>query len=181
MSDPAFFGYGSLVNLATHAYTNPQPAQLHGWRRVWRHTHLRPLAFLSVEPAPDATIAGIVAHVPGSDWASLDAREAAYVRHDVTKAISRTTPPSPTAVYQVDHSHGHADTTHPILRSYLDVVVQGYLQVFGEEGVTEFFATTAGWDAPVLDDRDAPRYSRHQPLSEAETALVDTHLAAVVK
>ncbi len=36
MSDPAFFGYGSLVNLRTHGYDDPRPATLHGWRRVWR-------------------------------------------------------------------------------------------------------------------------------------------------
>ncbi|MFT6224241.1 MAG: hypothetical protein ACJA1F_002090 [Paracoccaceae bacterium] len=67
----------------------------------------------------------------------------------------------------------------PILRSYLDVVVQGYLQVFGEQGVVDFFATTRGWQAPVLDDRTAPVYPRHQLLSSSETALVDAHLSAL--
>ena len=67
----------------------------------------------------------------------------------------------------------------PILMSYLDVVVQGYLREFGERGARDFFATTDGWDTPVLNDRAAPRYPRAQVLTGAETALVDALLAAV--
>jgi hypothetical protein len=56
------------------------------------------------------------------------------------------------------------------------VVVQGYLREFGEEGVTRFFTTTHGWDAPILDDRAAPRYPRHQPVTATERAITDAHL-----
>jgi hypothetical protein len=49
---------------------------------------------------------------------------------------------------------------HPVLLSYLDVVVQGYLQEFDEAGVAHFFDTTDGWDAPLLDDRTHPHYPR---------------------
>ncbi|WP_323785658.1 hypothetical protein [Thalassovita sp.] len=65
---------------------------------------------------------------------------------------------------------------HPILLSYLDVVVQGYHQEFGEQGVTRFFQTTDGWDAPILDDRKQPHYPRHQTLARPETRLVDRML-----
>ncbi len=67
-------------------------------------------------------------------------------------------------------------TRHPILLSYLDVVLQGYLREFGREGAEAFVATTDGWDAPVLDDRAAPIYSRHQRLDRADTAFVDAAL-----
>ena len=59
--------------------------------------------------------------------------------------------------------------------------MQGYLRVHGEEGVGQFFDTTDGWDMPILDDRAAPLYPRHQVLTAAETALVDHHLAAVMQ
>ncbi|MBE0413605.1 gamma-glutamylcyclotransferase family protein [Yoonia sp.] len=180
MSDPAFFGYGSLVNLATHVYADPRPARLQGWRRVWRHTRLREVAFLSVEPDPASVIYGVVARVPGADWLALDAREAAYVRHDVSRAVLHDGPNAPTAVYQVSPHHVSASGgDHPILRSYLDVVVQGYLRMYGAQGVAHFFATTAGWDTRVHDDRSNPVYPRHQKLTQAETALVDHHLAQV--
>jgi len=65
------------------------------------------------------------------------------------------------------------------LLSYLDVVVQGYEQVFGEAGVAAFFASTDGWDAPILNDRDAPQYPRHQPLATVQRDLVDHHVDAI--
>ncbi len=34
MADPYFFGYSSLVNLATHDFPDPRPATLRGWRRA---------------------------------------------------------------------------------------------------------------------------------------------------
>ena len=64
-----------------------------------------------------------------------------------------------------------------MLLSYLDVVVQGYLREFGEQGVQRFFDTTDGWDAPVLNDRADPVYPRHRTLNEQERALVDDMLA----
>ena len=41
----------------------------------------------------------------------------------------------------------------------------------------EFFATTDGWETPILNDRAAPQYPRAKLLSAQETALVDQHLA----
>lgn len=181
MSDPAFFGYGSLVNLATHNYDAPRPAKLRGWRRVWQRTALRNAAFLSVAPYPDTTLLGVVARVPNADWAALDQREAAYQRHDVTAATDHDGPKATTAVYQVDTAHMVGSGDHPILLSYIDVVVQGYLRVHGHAGVAHFFDTTDGWDIPILDDRAAPIYPRHQTLHDEERDLVDSHLAAVMQ
>ena len=42
-----------------------------------------------------------------------------------------------------------------------------------------FFATTDGWDAPILDDRADPIYPRHQVLKPLETDLVEHHLGAL--
>ncbi len=178
MTDPAFFGYGSLVNLSTHDYAQPTPATLAGWRRVWRATRMRNTAFLSVERCNDTAIKGIIAHVPGGNWALLDKREAAYHRHDVSTDVAHN---APTAVYQVTPDNIIATKTdYPIMLSYLDVVVQGYLQVFGEDGVRHFFDTTSDWQ-PILNDRADPQYPRHQSLSRAEQDLVDHHLAAVMQ
>lgn len=177
MSDPAFFGYGSLVNLGTHDYADPTPATLKGWRRVWRTTTLRDTAHLSVERCSHTEIKGIIAHVPGADWNALDTREAAYQRHDVTIEIGHH---KPTALFQVEPGHLAQTGPQPILLSYIDVVVQGYLRVFGEDGVGHFFDTTGDWQ-PILNDRSAPRYSRHVPITKNEQDLVDHHLATVME
>jgi hypothetical protein len=176
---PAFFGYGSLVNRATHDYAPGEAVTLKGWRRVWRHTRLRDWPYLSAEPA-DAEIDGLIAAVPNDDWALLDQREAAYRRHAVLHDHVTTAPgwANRIEIYAVDEAHGVAPNHHPILLSYLDTVVQGFLREFGEAGVARFFTTTAGWTT-ILDDRAAPHYPRHQPVSGTERRLVDDHVGAL--
>lgn len=177
MSDPFFFGYGSLVNRATHDFPRPARARVTGWARTWKRTRLRKAAYLTAVEAPDMSIDGLIAAVPGADWTALDQREHAYHRLPVA---------------QITHDHGHlpdiqiyrtrpehdtdATDEHPILLSYLDTVIQGYLREFGAAGAQGFFDTTAGWDAPILNDRAAPVYSRAQPLEADERACVDDNL-----
>lgn len=173
-----FFGYGSLVNLATHDYADAHVARARGWRRIWRHTDLRPVAFLTAVPDPGCEIDGMIAHVPGDDWRALDEREHAYARVAVPDDVEHPLPHRiDVAIYSIPHgAHGAPDTAHPVLLSYVDVVVQGYLRAFGEAGAERFFETTAGWDAPVMDDRENPIYPRHQILTPDERDFVDASL-----
>lgn len=179
MNDPFFFGYGSLVNRATHSYERAQTAQITGWRRAWRRSLRRDLCYLTAIPDPNSRIDGLIAAVPNADWEALDLREIAYVRQDASHQVRHQISPAPeVAVYAIAPDVHHPTTPEtPILLSYLDVVVQGYLAEFGEAGVTRFFASTDGWDTPILNDRAAPRYPRAQTLNRSETALVDWHLA----
>ncbi|WP_299350748.1 gamma-glutamylcyclotransferase family protein [uncultured Shimia sp.] len=181
MKRPYFFGYGSLVNRNTHDFEDAHPAQLRGWRRIWRHTNLRPVAYLTVIPDPSSQIDGLIAHVPNDDWTALDYRERAYDRAAVSDHVRHTKDDEiNVAVYTVPHGkHGIPSVEHPLLLSYIDVVVQGYLSEFGEPGVAHFFETTVGWSAPVLNDRARPIYPRHQILSGDETRLVDDNLKAL--
>ncbi|MEM7075719.1 MAG: gamma-glutamylcyclotransferase family protein [Pseudomonadota bacterium] len=176
-----FIGYGSLVNRRTHAFADVHPARLTGWRRMWRRTDRRAAAYLTVVPDTGCEIEGLVAAVPAGDWAALDLREAAYARIAARHQIDAPLPSeAQVVVYAIeDGLHHPPDTGSPVLLSYIDVVVQGYLHMFGEDGVARFFDTTGGWEAPVLDDRASPIYSRHQELSAQETALVDDMLARV--
>lgn len=178
MNSPYFFGYGSLVNVATHDYRDTSPARLHGWQRAWVQTEHRGMAFLSAVPDAKSAIDGLIAAVPGADWQALDAREFAYERLQAIDDISHDHPAArDIQVYAVPESpHNHIKPTYPVWLSYLDVVVQGYLQIFGEEGVAAFFASTHGWERPFVDDRKAPRYPRAQILTPQEQALVDHHL-----
>lgn len=177
MADPYFFGYGSLVNRNTHTYPDARTAQLHGWRRVWVRTTRRDVVFLSVEPAPDTTIEGLIAAVPDADWGALDAREFGYDRISSGTAVLHDVMPAPDmAHYSIAPRHQKPGGDHTILLSYLDVVVQGFLREYGVDGVTRFFDTTHGWDTPLRNDRAEPLYPRHQPLTRQEKALVDDNL-----
>ena len=47
-----------------------------------------------------------------------------------------------------------ADVSHPILQSYVDVVMAGCLEMGGVEFASEFVRSTHGWDGEYRNDRD---------------------------
>jgi len=119
-----------------------------------------------------------VARVAGGDFAALDLREAAYDRLDAAHQV--TPAQANVVIYAISpHTSLPADADHPILLSYLDVVMQGYLREYGVAGADDFVASTDGWQAPVLDDRAKPRYARAQKLSAEERGIVDEMLSRV--
>lgn len=179
MTQNFFFGYGSLVNRLTHGFTPCHRARAQGWRRAWVATAERKVAYLTAIPDPDAWIDGLIAPVPADGWVALDLREAAYERLHATDRITHEAPDARTiAIYEIAPERRLPPSPeHPVLLSYVDVVVQGYLAEFGPEGAAHFFATTTGWEAPILDDRADPRYPRAQTLTDAERAVVDAGLA----
>jgi len=180
MSDPFFFGYGSLVNRATHSFPQATKAVATGWGRTWKRTRLREVAFLTAVARPGAQIEGLIAAVPGADWAGLDAREWAYHRLPVGEIVHDHGGDLDIQIYRTKPEHdADGSEAHPILLSYLDTVVQGYLNEFGVAGALRFFETTEGWESPVLDDRAAPRYPRAQHLDAVELDFVDAQLRAV--
>jgi len=181
MTDPYFFGYGSLVNRATHVYAPARRARVTGWRRAWKHTDGRDVPYLTAVRDAGSVIEGLIAPVPSGDWAALDAREHGYVRHALGGALQVLEGAETDAqIYAVPSETMVVAPERPmILLSYLDVVVQGYLHEFGVRGAQAFFATTDGWEIPVLKDRHAPLYPRHQRLSADETAFVDAALREI--
>lgn len=179
--NPYFFGYGSLVNRATHTYPNVSLATAHGWRRAWVQTSNRPFAYLSAVRASGHRIDGLIAEVPNADWIALDEREAAYARILDTSNVTHTRSDTPDiSIYAVpETSFAENPETYPILLSYLDVVLHGYLQEFGEKGVHDFFASTDGWQTPILNDRVAPNYPRHQRFTQDQFGFVDRALQEI--
>ena len=167
-----FFGYGSLVNLATHDYLNPRKANARGWRRRWVYSLKRDVSFLTATKDPHTSIQGMIADVADIGWDALDEREAAYQRFELQdKDVAGV------QIYVADPKHiAPAGQNKPILLSYLDCVVQGFLEQFGEQGVSAFFDSTSGWDRPIRNDRTTPIYPRAQTLSNSETQLVNHHL-----
>jgi hypothetical protein len=91
-------------------------------------------------PVKDVEIDGLILGVPGADWRTLDDREAAYDRVMTVEVVRALDWRPEVSIYTIpDGRHGAPDRTHPVLLSYVDVVVQGYLREFGEEGVARFF------------------------------------------
>lgn len=181
MKHPHFFGYGSLVNRNTHAFTPIHRSVLSGWRRIWQRAPNRPAAFLSIIADKDSVLDGVIAPVPNNDWVALDAREFSYQRLGVTDAVHHAAPDvRDISVYAIPtQDAAPPDRDHPILLSYVDAVLQGYLSEFGTDGVQRFLQTTQGWDTPVRNDRATPLYPRAQVLTDADRNLVDDMLLTV--
>jgi hypothetical protein len=181
----AYFGYGSLVNKATHRteIVDSFPARLVGWRRFWRARPDMPgfpAALLTVRREEGAFCDGLMVVDRLENLAAVDTREARYRRLPVAAhelEIASALPGTcPVYVYV-------ADTTIPahreppwILQSYLDAVLQGFLAVHGEAGVRRFIAETHGFETPIHADRLAPAYPRSVMLSDAERTLFDALL-----
>ena len=184
-----YFGYGSLVNEATRpAGSLTTPGRLHGYVRQWRAvgaTSFGKVCALSVAPDPDHAIDGVMIEEPADRLAALDAREYRYVRKQVPAGQFVTSHRTDAAhrdafYYQADGVHAKwADSEYPILQSYVDAVMQGFLHLFGEHGVVHFAATTQGWEAPIVADRALPRYPRSVNLSEAEQDFIDATLKSL--
>ncbi len=199
----AYFGYGSLVNLQSlrTPYISAHKATVKGWKRTWLSRPYEPgsfaaaegLAFLSVTPAVDAEIDGMMITDHASSLPSLDKRESLYSRfmldnasiafHDLTNDQKSDPKNSQNQQQTAEHSNksnkhflyvadNHpADKNSRILRSYLDVVMQGYHKHFGIAGLEKFFATTLNFDLGIKEDRDTPLYPRAVELTPEEKEI----------
>jgi hypothetical protein len=180
----AYFGYGSLVNRATHhtAILHAVPARLKGWRRVWRPRPDMPgfpAALLSIRPDPTCVCDGLVVFDRAENLAAIDAREARYRRIALaagTLDCAMVLPDIDVHVYVAEDDIPPHPEPPKILRSYLDAVLQGFLVEHGEEGARRFVAQTEGFDTPIHDDRAAPLYPRAVSLTPREAELFDALL-----
>ncbi|WP_319531426.1 gamma-glutamylcyclotransferase family protein [uncultured Cohaesibacter sp.] len=183
-----YFGYGSLVNDDTR---NPESfgfaGRLKGYRRrwsIWRSSEERRAfgfggtAALSVEADPDAYCDGLLVFDHKDHLPKVDERESMYDRvpldlnhfdtpHDIPAGID-------CYIYVGHPAHTDAvDPAFPILQSYVDAVMQGFLHKFDRQGVARFVEETEGWQTPIVKDRGRPFYPRSITLSLEEAELLD--------
>ncbi len=183
----AYFGYGSLVNIETlrTRYVAAYPARLKGWRRHWQSrasgdagTEGKMPALLSVHRNDDTVIDGMLIIDHSAHLRDLDEREVHYSRVNVNEDLVdlagcselKSIPPENRFVYvatMVD------DDRSPLLQSYLDAVMQGFLNAHGQTGLSRFIETTTGFDREIIMDRDKPLYPRAVTLSSREKLSFD--------
>lgn len=185
----SYFGYGSLVNAETLPEgTDLSPGRLDGWIREWRvcgkDAEGRGRCALSVRRSEGVYIRGVLATECKSGFADLALREKRYDKIDGIGSSFRCDEqgaegPEDMFLFAASPPHrAWGDETHPILQSYLDCVLKGFFDLWGEEGIGHFLETTEGWEAPVLSDRHAPVYSRAVVLDPDLRALIDERLHA---
>ncbi len=187
----AYFGYGSLVNDKTrNAESFGLAGRLKGYRRhwsIWKASLEREafglggIAALSVSADKEAMIDGLLIFDKKDHLPNVDKREAQYDRLELDLNDFQTEHTIPEGVKTYIYVGRPADVTvshpdYPILQSYVDAVMQGFIDKFGTEGLNRFVDETSGWETPVVQDRDEPFYPRHVALSATELDLVERAL-----
>ena len=185
-----YFGYGSLVNRETRPIDEiGVDARLHGWRRSWSHRSMggasneHNCTSLTVEPVSDSNnadlpvIDGVLVRLKSDALAELDQREYGYERLTLD-ADCFDLPPDhdcqEIVLYRSLPANRHTAEPHfPILQSYVDCVLAGYLRRFGNEGLQRMLNTTVGWDRYIMDDRLEPLYPRHVIIQADQQAGFD--------
>lgn len=195
-----YFGYGSLVNRATllSQAVAVFPARLKGWGRTWRpRPDMGPTpgvmlpegltpSLLTAHRSEGASIDGVLVIDLAENLPGVDAREFRYHRRDIAledlvfgenpAAAPGLDPSIRLHVYEARTEHPDTLGPSPILRSYLDAVMQGFYREFGEDGLHRFVAETGAFHMPIHEDRDRPLYPRAVTLSAAEAELFDLAL-----
>ena len=171
------FGYGSLVNRGTLPPTlHVERGIARGFRRAWRTRSpgVRGGACsLSIVPAADGEIEGLILTFDDAEWPMIRAREHNY------NELRLADQPDVVIFRAKTGIDGFGDRHYPIFLSYVETTLQGFFTEFGDDGARRFMETTDGWHVPIIDARAGPRYPRAQQLSDDEQLRVDELLKAV--
>jgi hypothetical protein len=160
------FGYGSLVNEQSRNITGESTfvgeARVRGLQRGW-NVQVAAATALGITKISNAICNGIIISVSDQGLERYDIREIStkYERIELSK--------SDVELSSGDISDGilwayiaidpkEPDEKHPILQSYVDVVLAGFFD-FGVDYAKEFAISTKGWVYPV-NDRNNPKYPR---------------------
>jgi len=175
------FGYGSLVNTASRNATAGRPIPAVPARISTAFGHVRswgehiPTGFTALVvrrahsgEAP-TTINGVLYPVDEKELPRFDEREIGYKRAPVPLNVIESAgwqrlPADANIWIYVFADNGarpedHAETpdrNHPILQSYIDLVVEGALE-YGEDFAGELIGTIGDWNQFWLNDRELPR------------------------
>ncbi|EAU40274.1 hypothetical protein FP2506_03570 [Fulvimarina pelagi HTCC2506] len=182
----AYFGYGSLVNRHTlrTKFLGIRRAEARGWQRFWQpRDPTAEMALLSVQPNNAESVHGVVVYDLVDHLPSLDEREAGYNRRIIDPAaLTIENPPLtdlPVFIYEATPGASNAvELGSAILQSYLDAVMQGFHDLYGDDGLKRFIERTQGFETRLLQDRSAPRYARSVPLLAGEAELFDSLVSA---
>lgn len=190
-------GYGSLINSASRNSTASAPIPAipvrilpsFGYIRAWNS---RADAFTSLglrKPGPGEralTINGVLYPVNSAELPKYDQREAHYHRVEVPasqiEAVGWQRLPEAghlwTYVPLASDPQGEPDADHPLLQSYIDVVIEGGLE-YGEDFAREIIETSDGWSRFWLNDRELAR--RPQGVLDPKAAAVDIILKKTLR
>ena len=184
------------------ANKEPLPVVIQDVERVWNARTSSGYTAMGVRFHKGAECTGILIEVSGEELKDLDQREANYDRLPIQiENIDQVPFLEEEEYYDDDHpvfeakdsddeladenvkvwvymqkDPIHADPSHPIPQSYVDIIIRGCLTI-SEDFARSFIETTKGWkheEDHWVDDRDVPIYRRADPeFSSANAEVID--------
>lgn len=172
------FCYGSLVNKESRHKTGGTilvgAARVAGLQRAW-NIRITDKTGLGAVFAENSACNGVIVSVTAEELAKFDERELPELYKRVSLSpeqisfLGSEKPASGTFWVYIAKKSELADKENPILQSYLDVVLTGFLD-FGQAFAEEFIRSTAGWKN-IENDRARPRYSKHLDRTERQEEI----------
>lgn len=182
------------------AKKEPLPVVIQDVERVWSARTTTGFTATGVRFRKGAECTGVLLEVSPQELLDLDKREASYNRLPIhLDNIEQIDFLEEEDYYENDHpvfdakesdnddTHAkvwiymqkepiHADSSHPIPQSYVDIIIRGCLTI-SEDFARSFIETTKGWkhdEDHWVDDRDVPIYSRaDSEFSNANADKID--------
>jgi hypothetical protein len=172
------FGYGSLIQRESRTRTVPSafaawPAVVKGISRGWYYQSPSPSlnpTYLGAVDDPLATTNGVLYKVTDSEFDETQRRESDYIAtkiepSQITMLDGRPTPPEGEIWYFAQNlkTKKLADAAHPIVQSYVDICVDGCLELealyplaMTANFAEQFIRTCTDWKTPWMNDRIYP-------------------------
>ena len=173
------FGYGSLICPDSRALTAPSvadrqaiPVNVQNVERTWAKKSLRGMTSMGVRFRQGAECVGVLVPVNDDELSQFDEREVGYDRFELQpedilpipflddehyeNTFLATGEQPPQIWVYVQQDPVPASENHPIVQSYVDIILRGCLGI-SEEFAQEFMRTTKGWDPAELSDDDSSR------------------------
>lgn len=197
------FGYGSLICPDSRAITAPTVAERHtipvnaqNVERTWAKKSVRGMTSMGVRFREGVECVGVLVPVNEEELSQFDEREIGYDRvelkaddifqipfladhyyEDTFLAEDKLEIPRIWVYVQKDPIP--ATESHPIVQSYLDIILRGCLSI-SEEFADEFMKTTKGWDPAELSDDDVSSSNEQEDANSENGYLSDDDLDDVV-
>lgn len=163
------FGYGSLINEESRAKSGHSgkaiPVIVYGIKRSWSvNIKDHNLTVLGARFDKSSKCNGVIVKIPDGELHKFDKRELPFGYKRIALSskeiipISGKVPKGNIWVY-VEKEHFLPTKRFPIAQSYVDVVLQGCLEI-SKDFARDFITLTDNWDYPWINDRNNPKYPR---------------------
>ncbi|CAM3718219.1 hypothetical protein VA7868_02420 [Vibrio aerogenes CECT 7868] len=177
------FGYGSLMNSSSRRLTGQTgqaiPAVVSGLIRHWGKVDDSYFASPLVSEPGAGLVNGVLLEIMDEALEEFDKREAGYQRIPLLaeqfEAPLDLTTEDDIWVYIKSQPLPPCENV-PVLQTYIDTVLSGCLEI-SEDFARFFIRHTRGWQSPVDNDRQQPRYKNYAGIPEHHIELIDELLA----